>query len=181
VIFTSDHGDMLGEMEFVELGSLSLRDWVALTGRERNLFGASTAGLAYRPKERHLVARDAERLVAAIGVTIATVEIAGNDPFEIVGIGSLVVHESARGTGIASELMRRLRPMLDPLGPDRAMLFCRPELMPIYARRDYRPIGASVEVDQPTGPIEMPIPAMWRPLRPCTWPSGRARLHGLPF
>lgn len=168
-------------MDFVELGPLSLRDWIALTGRERDLFGASTAGLAYRPKNRHLAAREEGSLVAAVGVTIATVEIEGNEPFDVVGVGSLVVHESARGTGVATELMRRLKPMLEAMAPDRAMLFCQPELMPIYARRDYRPIDAAVEVDQPGGPIEMPIPAMWRPLRTADWPTGRVRVHGLPF
>ena len=67
-------------------------------------------------------------------------------------------------------------------GPDRAMIFCRQELVDLYRRLDFRPIAAPVWADQPEGRIEMPMPAVWRPLREgARWPPGRVDVRGLPF
>ena len=171
-----------GRVEFVELGPLSVREWVDLTGHERAPFGLAAAGLVFRPKDRHLAVRDADdRLVAAVGLAVATVEVEGHEPFEVVGVGALIVHESARGGGLGAALIERVKRLVEDTGPDRAMLFCRAELMPLYGRVGYRPVEAPVRVDQPDGPVEMPIPAMWRPLRPVEWPAGAVRLRGLPF
>lgn len=169
-------------MQFTELGPLSLQEWVGLVGRDRAVFGPSTVGLVYRPKDHHVGVRDADgALVAAIGATIATVEVDGHEPFEVVGVGGLIVRKSDRGKGLSTELMDRLTALVNRLGPDRAMNFCERSMIPVYARRGYRAIEAPVCVDQPDGPILMPTPAMWRPIRPSEWPAGAVRVHGCPF
>jgi hypothetical protein len=72
--------------------------------------------------------------------------------------------------------------LAEGLGPERAMLFCRPELVALYRRRGFVEIDAPVWVDQPGGRIEMPLAAMWRPLRAgAEWPPGRVDVRGLPF
>jgi hypothetical protein len=86
-----------------------------------------------------------------------------------------------RGRGLSGPLMDRLRELAERLGPDRAMLFCEPKLVPLYQSRGYAELSAPVWVDQPSGPVRLPMSAMWRPLRPASWPSGSVRLHGLPF
>ena len=93
----------------------------------------------------------------------------------------LIVCEKMRGRGLSGPLMDRLKALVERLGPDRAMLFCEPRLMPLYARRGYEPITAPVWADQRRGLIEMPLPAMWRAVRPASWPAGVVRLRGLPF
>lgn len=169
-------------MELVELGPLSVQDWLQLTGREREPFGATTAGLTFRPKDRHAAFRDRDgTLAAAVGATVATVRVGGGGPFEVVGIGGLIVRRDLRGRDLATPLMDRLRDMIDSLGPERAMLFCEEGLVAGYARRGYARIDAPVRVDQPGGRIEIPLRAMWRPLRPSTWPPGTVDLDGLPF
>jgi hypothetical protein len=68
------------------------------------------------------------------------------------------------------------------MGPDRAMIFCRPELVSLYERLAFAEITAPVWVSQPDGPIEMPMRAMWRALREgATWPPGRVDVQGQPF
>jgi GNAT superfamily N-acetyltransferase len=170
------------KLTFVDLGRLSFGDWVRLTGGEPAAFGAATTALEFRPKDHHVGIRDERgQLMAAVGATIATVSVDGYGPFEVVGYGALIIRPEARGRQLSGPLMNRLRRLADRLGPDRAMLFCEPRLVGLYAGRGYEEITAPVWVDQPSGPVLMPMRAMWRPLRPGNWPPGTVRLDGLPF
>ena len=173
---------MNDDLELVELGGLSRRAWIELTERDPDAFGATTAGLIYRDKDLHIGWRSRDdRLVAVVGMTVATVEIADREPFDVVGLGSLIVRRDMRGRGLSEGLSQAARERSKRIGPDRAMIFCEPELVELHTRRGYMPIEAPVRVDQPDGRIEMPIPAMWRPIRPSTWPHGAVDVHGLPF
>jgi hypothetical protein len=61
------------------------------------------------------------------------------------------------------------------------MLFCEPHLCGMYARIGIQELADPVWVDQPGGRIEMPMSAMWKPVRPVEWPRGTIHLDGLPF
>jgi predicted GNAT family N-acyltransferase len=101
---------------------------------------------------------------------------------EVVGLGSVIVTRPLRGRGLVSELLDPLLAVANEMGPGRAMLFCRPELVPLYERFDFVEITEPVWVDQPQGRVEMPMSAMWRPLRDGVgWPGGRVDVRGLPF
>ena len=169
-------------MEFVEFETLALADWVRLVRRDANPFGAAIAGIQVRKMDRFVGARDVDgRMVAVIGAAIAQVTVNDHAPFEVVGVGSLLVRKDVRANGVARELMAHLRKITAEMGPDRAMLFCEPHLLPVYSRRDYTQLTDAVWVDQPAGPMIMPLHAMWRPIRPTNWPAGTIRIHGLPF
>jgi GNAT superfamily N-acetyltransferase len=168
-------------LELVRLGALPWRGWLELTGRDPAAFGAASAGLVYRDKEHHLVLRaPGGGFVGAIGLTLAEVSV-GDERFSAVGMGSLIVRRDLRGRGLSGRLSAAARALAAGLGPDRAMLFCEPSLVALHASRGYAPIDAPVFVDQPSGRIAMPLPAMWRPIRPCEWPGGRVDVDGLPF
>lgn len=173
---------MASNLDVEDLAELSLRDWVDLTGREAAPFGDETEGIVWRPKERHLGLRDGDgRLVAAGGLVVTTVRVAGAD-VEVVGVGTLIVAPDWRRRGIMPLVADPLARLAEELGPNLAMIFCREALVPLYERRDYRRIAAPVRVDQPDGRITMPIPAMWRPLRDgATWPDGDVEIDGEPF
>jgi predicted GNAT family N-acyltransferase len=170
-------------VELVELGALTEQDWVALNDGEHEPFGPVGAGLEWRPKDRHVGLRTPDgRLVAVAGAVVATVETEGAQGFEVVGLGSVIVTRSMRGRGLLSRLVEPLLALARGLGPDRAMLFCRPELVGLYGRLEFVEIGAPVWVDQTGDRIEMPLAAMWRPLRAgAEWPPGRVDVRGLPF
>jgi len=170
-------------MELVELGRLTEDDWVALTAGEHEPFGPIGAGLEWRTKDRHVALRAAQgRLLAAAGVVEVTVEVECGERFEVVGLGGVIVNRSHRGHGLMSRLLEPLLKIAEGIGPDRAMLFCRPGLAAVYGRFDFREVPGPVWVGQPQGHVEMPMLSMWRPLRAgVEWPPGRADVRGLPF
>ncbi len=169
-------------MELFEFETLSLPDWAGLMRSDPGAFGGGTEGLQVRQKDRYVGVRDDDgRLIAVIGAAIAQVTVEGHGSFEVVGIGGLMVRKDARALGLGSQLMERIREITTGWGPDRAMLFCEPHLTAMYTRRGYTQLPDEVWVDQPTGPITMPIHAMWRPIRPADWPPGVIHLHGPPF
>jgi GNAT superfamily N-acetyltransferase len=178
---------MLGEpdeddLELVRTGPLPWPAWLELTGRDAAAFGATSAGLVYRDKEHHVVLRSSDgRYAGALGLTVVTVSVEGGEAFQVVGMGSMIVRHDLRGRGLSARLSAGARGLAAELGPDRAMLFSEPGLAALHRGRGYVPIDAPVFVDQPGERIRMPLPAMWRPIRPCEWRNGRVDVHGLPF
>jgi GNAT superfamily N-acetyltransferase len=167
----------------VELDAVTESHWAELAAGESQPFGAAGADLAWREKDRSIGLRDAHgRLVAAAGAVLADVEVAPSPGFQVAGLGGLIVTPAARGRGLARVLIDALLAIARDMGPDRAMLFCRPELVELYGSLGWEEITAPVWVEQPAGRIEMPMRAMWRPLREdARWPPGRVELSGLPF
>jgi predicted GNAT family N-acyltransferase len=171
-------------VELVELGALSDREWTELQDGEHEPFGPVGAGLAWRPKDRHVGLRGPHgRLLAVAGAVTATIEVERAGTFDVVGLGSLIVTRSQRGSGLMSHVVEPLLRLAEGMGPDRAMIFCRPDLVPLYRRITFVEITAPVWADQPHGRIEMPLAAMWRALRAgaAEWPPGRVDVQGLPF
>ncbi len=177
------HADDREPLDLVEVGALTLRDWVELTERDPDAFGHAGEGLVWRPKDRHVCLRDQDgRLVAAGGATVVAVEV-GDERLDVVGMGSLIVHRELRGTGAMTRVSDAMARLAESLGPDHAMIFCLPRLTDMHRARDYRVIDAPVTVDQPDGRVVMTQTAMWRPLRSgaALWPAGPVAVQGLPF
>jgi predicted GNAT family N-acyltransferase len=171
-------------VELVELGALSDDDWAELQDGEHEPFGPVGARLAWRPKDRHIGLREPDgRLVAVAGAVIATVEVERAGSFDLVGLGSLIVTRSHRRSGLMSKVVEPLLRLAEGMGPDRGMIFCRPDLVALYRQIAFIEITAPVWADQPDGRIEMPLAAMWRALHEGAeeWPPGRVDVHGLPF
>lgn len=167
----------------VEFGKLTDEEWAALVAGEHEPFGPVGAGLEWRAKDRHVGLRGTRgRLVAVAGLVIAGVEVACAGRFEVVGLGSLLVNQSLRGRGLMARLVEPLLKLAQGMGPDFAMIFCRPELVGVYEHLDFREIHAPVWAEQGRGPVKMTLPAMWRALSAgAAWPPGRVDVHGLPF
>jgi predicted N-acetyltransferase YhbS len=170
-------------MEFVELGALTEEDWADVVAGEDEPFGPVGAGLQWRDKDRHVALRACDgRLAAVAGAVLATVEVEDAGGFEVVGLGGLIVNRSVRGRGLMFRLVEPLLRLAECMGPDLAMIFCRPELVVLYRRLAFVEIAAPVWADQPQGRVEMSEPAMWRALRDgAYWPPGRVDVRGLPF
>jgi predicted GNAT family N-acyltransferase len=110
------------------------------------------------------------------------VKVEHEPPFQVVGLGGLIVTRSARGRGLARLLAVRLLEIAGELEAQRAMLFCREELTSFYAKLGFVTIEAPVWVEQPGGRVEMPMPAMWSALGgDAGWPPGGVDLLGEPF
>jgi predicted GNAT family N-acyltransferase len=171
-------------MEVLELGPLTERDWDEVLDGEREPFGPEGARLTWRPKDRHIAVRAPDgRVVAVAGALVADVAVEGTGRFEVVGVGSVIVTRRLRGTGLMPHVFEPLLRLAERMGPDRAMLFCRPELVALYRRFAFAEITGPVYADQPDGQIEMSPAAMWRPLHAgvSEWPAGRVDVLGEPF
>lgn len=170
-------------MRLVELDRLSEPYWEELVAGEHAPFGGIGEQLVWRDKTRNVGVRDdAGQLVAAAGVVLAEVKVGQESPFEVAGLGGLIVTRSARGHGLSRLLCGRLLEIAGELEVQRAMLFCLPKLMPLYGEFGFVEIDEPVWADQPGGQIEMPLPAMWNALgSDASWPSGPVELLGEPF
>jgi predicted GNAT family N-acyltransferase len=170
-------------MRLVELDRLSEPYWDQLVAGEHEPFGGIGESLVWRDKTRNIgVREDDGRLVAAAGVVLAEVKVEQEPPFQVAGLGGLIVTRSARRRGLVRLLSQRLLELAGELEAERAMLFCLPKLMPLYGKFGFVPIDAPVWADQPGGRIEMPLPAMWNALSSdANWPPGRVDLLGEPF
>ena len=103
-------------------------------------------------------------------------------PLQVAGLGGVIVTRAARGRGLARVLIERLLEIAPQLGAERAMLFCLPANVGLYAKFGFRLIEAPVTARHPQGLVVVPMPAMWRPLSAAaTWPGGAVELGDEPF
>jgi len=144
-------------MELVELDELAEEDWSALIAGEKEPWGAEGAGLQWREKERFVALREDEgRIVAVAGAVLAEVSIAEEAAFQLVGLGGLIVTYAMRGRGLMAQLVDPLLALAGRMGPERAMIFCRPELVRLYERLGFLEILSPVWAEQPGGRVEEP-------------------------
>jgi predicted GNAT family N-acyltransferase len=170
-------------VELVELDEITPRQWSEIAAGERQPWGGVAEDLVWGDKERHVGLRSAGgELVAVAGAVIAGVEVEGAERFQVVGIGGVFVTPRERGRGLVWQLLAPLLEIAADMGPERAMLFCRPQLLGLYGKLGFAEISAPVRVEQPDATIEMPMRTMWRSLRAgAAWPTGRVDVLGLPF
>jgi predicted GNAT family N-acyltransferase len=171
-------------MELLELQEITAAQWLELGAEEPGAWGGGPGeSFLWREKERHLALCEPDGLILATAeAVIVELAVTGGPTIEVVGVGGVFVRASARGRGLMRRVVGELLGVAREMGPERAMLFCRPHLAPVYASFGFTEIADPVWAEQPDGPAEMPMGAMWLALhgRP-GWPSGRVDLRGLPF
>ncbi|MEU9125392.1 GNAT family N-acetyltransferase [Streptomyces sp. NPDC048506] len=144
-------------------------------------FGVAGAGLTWLPKEEHFGIRRDGRLVAHAGLRRVPLSVGGVD-IPAVGLGGVAVAPDARGSGLARRVVQAALDHARTMGPRYAVLFCRPPLVALYQRLGWHPLAAQVRVEQPEGPVAMPLRTMWTPLRDdADWPPGPVRTRCLPW
>jgi GNAT superfamily N-acetyltransferase len=170
-------------LEVVELGRFSEAQRVELEAGEEDPFDARGNTLTWRPKERHIALRDSDgRLVASTGFVLAEAQVGDELPLRFVGIGGVFVTSARRGQGLGRRILIEALRVARTLGTPIALLFCHPDRSGLYRRHGFREVAAPVLVRQPQGYAEMPMVAMWRPLREnATLADGPVTVHSLPF
>jgi GNAT superfamily N-acetyltransferase len=169
-------------MRLVELDRVADSDWQQVIAGEPQPFGALGEELQWRAKSHHLgLCDDAENLVALAGRVRAEVRVA-DARLQVVGIGGVIVTRAARGRGFARVLIERLLQSAHEFGCERAMLFCLPANIGLYAKFGFRLIEEPVWAPQPGGLVIIPLCAMWRSLAgAANWPEGEIELLDEPF
>jgi predicted N-acetyltransferase YhbS len=122
-----------------------------------------------------------DRLVAHVGLLRLPMAI-GHVHTEVVGVGGVAVAPDLRGNGLARLVMTAALQHARTMGPRHGLLFCRPPLVPLYRRLGWRVLNQDVQVQQPEGPVTMPLRTMWTPLHQGVHrPAGTVRLLSLPM
>ncbi|MFF7993723.1 GNAT family N-acetyltransferase [Kitasatospora xanthocidica] len=138
-------------------------------------------GLAWRLKDHHFGIRADGRLVAHAGLVVLPLSVGGKR-MDVVGLGGVAVAEDRRGRGLARRVVSGTMEHARELGPEFAILFCRPDVADLYRRLGWQEVADEVEVEQPAGPTVMPLWTMWFALRDGSrWPAGPVRLHSRPM
>ncbi|GAA1932175.1 hypothetical protein GCM10009837_67360 [Streptomyces durmitorensis] len=153
-----------------------------ILGDSGDPFGVASTGLTWLPKEEHFGIRHEDRLVAHAGLLRLPVAI-GGAATEVVGVGGVAVAPSMQGHGLARLVVTAALEHARTMGPQHALLFCRPPLVSLYRRLGWHPLDNVVLVEQPEGRlVTMPLRTMVTPLRDdARWPSGPVRLFSLPM
>ncbi|MFI9251157.1 GNAT family N-acetyltransferase [Streptomyces sp. NPDC053069] len=166
----------------VRLPRYTKADQDEILGHGVDPFGVAAAGLTWLPKKEHFGIRHGDRLVAHAGLLRLPVAI-GDVETEVVGVGGVAVAPDMRGQGLARRVVTAALDHARTMGPQHALLFCRPALVPLYQRLGWHPLDKEVLVEQPENRlVTMPLRTMVTPLRDdVRWPSGPVRLFSLPM
>jgi predicted N-acetyltransferase YhbS len=169
-------------VQAIELPGVDSTQWRALEGDDPHPWGEGPGGLQWAEKERYVGVPGEHGELRAIAAALVAEVSAGGTPLEVVGIGGVIVRPEDRGRGLARIVIEAILEVARGIGPDRAMLFCREPLVALYERFGFRLIEAPVTAAQPGGRVEMPMRAMWAPLREgAHWPEGPVEVLGEPF
>ncbi|MEU4348114.1 GNAT family N-acetyltransferase [Streptomyces sp. NPDC023838] len=165
----------------VRLAAYTKADQSEILGEGDDPFGVAEAGLTWLPKEDHFGVRHQGRLVAHAGLLPLPVSTGGVDA-QVMGVGGVAVSPALRGHGLARLVVDAALDHARTRGPRHALLFCRPQLVALYRRLGWTPLHRDVEVEQPAGPVVMPLRTMWIPLHDDEpWPEGPVRLRSYPM
>ncbi|GHB84037.1 hypothetical protein GCM10010347_63710 [Streptomyces cirratus] len=165
----------------VRLTEYTKTEQIEILGDSADPFGVADAGLTWLPKEDHFGIRQKGRLVAHAGLLRLPISIGGVGT-QVVGVGGVAVAPDMRGHGLARLVVSAAVDHARTMGPQHGLLFCRPPLVALYQRLGWRTLEQDVHVEQPEGPVVMPLRTMWTPLRDdASWPTGEVRLLSLPM
>ncbi|WP_371622296.1 GNAT family N-acetyltransferase [Streptomyces sp. NBC_01116] len=165
----------------VRLTEYTKTEQIEIIGDSADPFGVADAGLTWLPKDDHFGIRQKGRLVAHAGLLRLPLSIGGAGT-QVVGVGGVAVAPDLRGRGLARLVVSAAVDHARTMGPQYGLLFCRPPLVPLYQRLGWRTVEQDVHVEQPEGPVIMPLRTMWTPLCDgANWPAGEVRLLSLPM
>ncbi len=164
------------------MDELSEADSAALLDGEIDPYGADDLGITWAEKRHHLLLLDDDgRLVGHAGWIPVEME-AEDGPLSGVGLGGVLVHRDRRGGGIGTVLVSEAAERMRRLGRPFGFLFCRSVRVPFYERNGWHRTANQVVVDQPSGPLVMPLETCWTAFTPgASLPDSELRLRALPF
>ncbi|GGU49608.1 hypothetical protein GCM10010211_12240 [Streptomyces albospinus] len=156
-------------------------DIAEILGDGDDVFGVAEHGLTWLPKEEHFGIRLDGRLVAHAGLRLLPIAIGGTET-RVVGVGGVAVAAGVRGQGLARRVVAGALDHARTMGPRFGLLFCREPLVALYERLGWHALHGAVRVEQPAGPVVMPLRTLWTPLSDDVhWPEGPVRLRSLPM
>jgi predicted N-acetyltransferase YhbS len=137
--------------------------------------------LVWRDKTGHVGVVADGRLIAHAGWLLVELRI-DERPLRAVGLGAVLVNRTWRGRGLGTAVVQAAQERMRQMGRPIGLLFCRQGLVPFYETFGWHPVADDVIVDQPDGPVTMPLRTCWLPLQDdAHLPGGRVVVDGFPF
>ena len=151
----------------------TLRDWFH---REFGNTGFTWSAPAY-----YAITEVAGELIGRLGIFDREIEVAGIR-MRVGGIGGVIAKPEWRLRGVARDLLTRSATFIrEELGVEFAMLLCRRELAPVYAKLGWIRIGGPTVFMQPSGMNTYPRDTMVLRFTERQWPPGTIHMRGLPW
>jgi GNAT superfamily N-acetyltransferase len=120
-------------------------------------------------------------LVGRLGIFNREIEVAGMRIW-VGGIGGVITKPEWRLRGIAGNLLTRAAEfMRSELGVEFALLLCRREVTPVYAKLGWKRVDGPTVFMQPSGMTAYPRDTMVLRFGKREWPVGTIDLLGLPW
>jgi GNAT superfamily N-acetyltransferase len=169
-------------VDLIDLPEFGPDDYAQIVDGEPDPFGTDQLGISWREKSAHLGLAHDGRLIAHAAWVRTRARTTTGTPVGVVGLGSVLVHRKHRGAGVGRQLVSGAMTRMGELDTPVGMLFCRTPRVPFYESLGWHPVDATVTVDQPAGPVVMPLVTCWAPLIDQAYlPDGDLRIEGLPF
>ncbi|UCF78572.1 MAG: GNAT family N-acetyltransferase [Candidatus Eiseniibacteriota bacterium] len=168
-------------MQIRKTRMLSEQDEESLFGWGKDIFGMESLKLEWRQKVLHFTLYIEGRAASHVGTLSDTVTV-GSQKISICGIGAVVTRGDAQKRGLARKLLAQvINWAKESTEAEFGFLFCRPPLVPFYESMGWQLLKDPVLIEQSSGRMESPIPAMVLPLTEAKWPPGEVILGGLPW
>jgi GNAT superfamily N-acetyltransferase len=120
-------------------------------------------------------------LVGRLGIVERSVAV-GAHTVPVGGVSGVITHQEWRGRGIAPAVLGRAIDFIaSELGVDFALLLCRQEIAPFYARLGWKLTQGATTFLQPTGKAVYPKLTMVYACGEERWPDGDVDLCGFPW
>jgi GNAT superfamily N-acetyltransferase len=146
-----------------------------------NIFGLEPHTMTWRRKDVHFFMDVDNKPMCHVGILKHEVSVGGR-PLTIAGLGGVVTRPEAQGKGYARKLIARAVEFFgQEWKVEFGLLFCLPRLVPYYDSLGWQAIEGPVLIEQPSGQIQMPLPAMVFPCQGRLWPAGEVELRSLPW
>lgn len=120
-------------------------------------------------------------LVGRLGIIERGVSV-GEYIISVGGVSGVITHREWRGRGIARAVLgRAVEFITSELRAEFALLLCRQEVAPFYARLGWKLTRGATTFLQPTGKVVYPKLTMVYECGEERWPDGDVDLCGLPW
>ncbi|WP_163753371.1 GNAT family N-acetyltransferase [Mycobacterium botniense] len=168
-------------MDVIDLPNYGPAQRDQILGGEHDAWGADSLGLVWRDQTGHVGVVADGRLIAHAGWLPVELRI-DERPLQAVGLGAVLVNRTWRGRGVGRVVVQAAQERMRQMGRPFGLLFCRQGLVRFYETLGWHPVADEVIVDQPDGPVTMPLRTCWLPLHDdAQLPAGRVVVEGFPF
>ena len=135
----------------------------------------------WAPPQWHVLTYVDAALASYLRIFERTISV-GEQTLRVSGVGGVMTLPEWRQRGLAGITLRRAAMfMRDELRVDFALLLCRDEVAPLYAKLGWEIVAGPTTFEQPTGRATYPRHTMVLRYTARAWPSGPIDLCGLPW